>query len=214
MSQPESPDTTSDLDAPNGVHESGIHLAAPRTMEERSADAVSLDELARALAFDLDADDDGVTIVVEELEAFEFEGEAERDDARPQAEAPTPFAEYVQAVAQAASAEGGDGATLGRFLDTLELPPTLDEGARRALREADILSADDAATDAFRRTREAWRAILDGTSEDFAACGGAMLDEWTADLCARWLGTPALAPRLRRALRDRGVAAFGLTLVA
>jgi hypothetical protein len=56
----------------------------------------------------------------------------------------------------------------------------------------------------------AWRGILRGESEDFGACGGATLDEWAADVVARALGNPARAEGIRRELRRRGVAAFGL----
>jgi hypothetical protein len=63
---------------------------------------------------------------------------------------------------------------------------------------------------AFTQAAVAWRAILRGDGGDFASCGGAMLDEWTADLLARLLGSPALAAQIRRELRRRGVAAFGL----
>jgi hypothetical protein len=41
-----------------------------------------------------------------------------------------------------------------------------------------------------------------------------MLDEWAADLLARLLGAPARATGLRRDLRSRGVAAFGLVEAA
>ena len=60
----------------------------------------------------------------------------------------------------------------------------------------------------------AWRSILLGTSDDFGACGAAMLDEWAADLVARLLGAPSRATALRRDLRSRGVAAFGLVEAA
>jgi hypothetical protein len=56
----------------------------------------------------------------------------------------------------------------------------------------------------------AWQGILRGESEDFAACGAAMLDEWSAALIAGVLGQNARADGLKRELRRRGVAAFGL----
>jgi hypothetical protein len=68
------------------------------------------------------------------------------------------------------------------------------------------LAADGAAA--------AWRAILDGTSDDLSACGGATLDEWASELLARLLGDPSRAGALRRELRARGVAAFGLVEAA
>lgn len=55
---------------------------------------------------------------------------------------------------------------------------------------------------------QAWAAILRGTSEDWDAIGGSMLDEWAADTLARAIG--ADAQMLKRELRARGVAAFGL----
>jgi len=56
----------------------------------------------------------------------------------------------------------------------------------------------------------AWQGILRGESEDFGACGGAMLDEWCAALIAGVLGQNIRADGLKRELRRRGVAAFGL----
>jgi hypothetical protein len=71
-----------------------------------------------------------------------------------------------------------------------------------------------AATPEFVATTHAWRDILRGTSEDFGACGAMMLDEWCADLLARLLGAPDRSSTLRRELRARGVAAFGLANAA
>jgi hypothetical protein len=55
----------------------------------------------------------------------------------------------------------------------------------------------------------AWRAILRGESEDFSKCA-ATLDEWAANALASILSAPQKAGQLRRELRARGVAAFGL----
>lgn len=55
---------------------------------------------------------------------------------------------------------------------------------------------------------QAWAAILRGTSEDWDAIGGSMLDEWAADTLARITGVDAQI--LKRELRSRGIAAFGL----
>jgi hypothetical protein len=64
--------------------------------------------------------------------------------------------------------------------------------------------------EAVSREVIAWQGILRGESEDFGACGGAMLDEWCAGLLAKVMGSPARVEGLRRDLRGRGVAAFGL----
>jgi hypothetical protein len=55
----------------------------------------------------------------------------------------------------------------------------------------------------------AWRAILRGESEDFSTCRGA-LDEWAATALASMMSAPHKLAQIRRELRARGVAAFGL----
>jgi hypothetical protein len=69
-------------------------------------------------------------------------------------------------------------------------------------------------TEAFTQTVRAWQGVLRGESEDLSMCGAATLDEWSADVLARLLGNAMLAPQLRRELRQRGVAAFGLVAEA
>jgi hypothetical protein len=75
-----------------------------------------------------------------------------------------------------------------------------------AARLADTLDIDPVAM--------AWRAILRGESDDYAACGAATLDEWAADTLARLMSAPSRASQLRRELRSRGVVAFGLVEAA
>ncbi len=66
----------------------------------------------------------------------------------------------------------------------------------------------------LRTAAAAWQAILRGESEDFSACGASTLDEWCSMLVAAALGEPARSDSLRRELRRRGVAAFGLIVEA
>ena len=82
-----------------------------------------------------------------------------------------------------------------------------------ALAEAGIV-VDGAVTATFAGQTAAWRAILGGTSDDFDATGGAMLDEWAAELLACLLGARSRGPSLKKDLRARGVAAFGLLAAA
>lgn len=65
-------------------------------------------------------------------------------------------------------------------------------------------------SESFTAELRAWQGILRGESEDFGACGSTPLDQWAADVVARVLGYPARAEGIRRELRRRGVAAFGL----
>ena len=100
-------------------------------------------------------------------------------------EASEPFSIFVRKLAEVALAAGGsDAAAL--------VPAAL---------------ADEA-------TARAWRAIINGESEDFAACGAKPLDEWASELVARLVSAPNRAAQLRRELRARGIAAFGLVLDA
>jgi len=82
-----------------------------------------------------------------------------------------------------------------------------------ALTEANIarLEGDElVATAAFLRVVAEWRRVLAGEGGDFSKCGSRTFDEWSADFLARLLGAPARLDWLKRELRQRGVAAFGL----
>lgn len=73
-------------------------------------------------------------------------------------------------------------------------------------------TGDDLLT--MREQATAWQGILRGESEDFAACGASALDEWAAIAVARAMREPARTDGLRRELRRRGVAAFGIVVEA
>ena len=84
---------------------------------------------------------------------------------------------------------------------------------RAALCEGKILemSGDDVRpTASFASTRIAWENILRGESGDLSACGDSTLDGWTADLVARLIASPDKVATIRRDLRRRGIAAFGM----
>lgn len=87
--------------------------------------------------------------------------------------------------------------------------PSLPEDVMKALADANVVRGAEV-DPAFVAETRAWIGILRGTSDDFDACGNAMLDEWGADLLARLLGSPSRADALKRELRSRGIAAFGL----
>ncbi len=87
--------------------------------------------------------------------------------------------------------------------------PSLPDDVMKALAEARVVRGVEVDPAFVAKTR-AWIGILRGTSDDFDACGNAMLDEWGADLLARLLGSPSRADALKRELRSRGIAAFGL----
>ena len=126
-----------------------------------------------------------------------------------------PFTTLVSALAGVAIGAGSPyvASLLPALLLEGRLEHAMPADAAQALAEADIVRGTEV-TPAFIGQTRAWRAILAGTSDDFAACGNAMLDEWASELLARLLGAPARATALRRELRSHGVAAFGLVEAA
>jgi hypothetical protein len=92
-------------------------------------------------------------------------------------------------------------------------PLALSADARAALLDGNILEATDSgihATAWFATTSSAWQRMLRGEEGNLAVCGESTLDGWTADLIARLVAKPAMASTIRRDLRRRGIAAFGM----
>ena len=89
----------------------------------------------------------------------------------------------------------------------------LSPNVRAALCEGKILEMSDddvRPTTSFASTRAAWEHILRGESGDLSACGDSTLDSWTADVIACLIASPDKAATIRRDLRRRGIAAFGM----
>lgn len=61
------------------------------------------------------------------------------------------------------------------------------------------------------QTGETWVRATRGESVDLAPCGSLTLDEWAARLVARVLDRSAGDSTIRRAVRDAGICAFGLS---
>lgn len=192
--------------------------------EARISGIVGLGETSRAdldLDLDLDEEEEEEPIVVEELPPLEesamLEGVAPPASI---ASAPTttiappppddPWVVFVATLADVAIGAGSPHvASVLHGLLVEGLLPTLPVDVMKALSEANVVRGEEVDPAFVARTR-AWIGILRGTSDDFEACGNSMLDEWGADLVARLLGSPSRAEGLKRDLRARGIAAFGL----
>jgi len=191
--------------------------------EARISGIVGLGETSRAdLDLDLDEEEEEEEpIVVEELPPLEesamLEGVAPPASI---ASAPTttiappppddPWVVFVATLADVAIGAGSPHvASVLHGLLVEGLLPTLPVDVMKALSEANVVRGEEVDPAFVARTR-AWIGILRGTSDDFEACGNSMLDEWGADLVARLLGSPSRAEGLKRDLRARGIAAFGL----
>jgi hypothetical protein len=160
-------------------------------------------------------EDDSALDSIEILDELVFESAPEDE---PAAEQPDdPFYTLVRAIESTTAAFGGtpDSLALLRALlgftrmEGLELDPA----ALHALEGAGLAShsaAGVARSERFTREVLAWQDILREKSDDFAACGATMLDEWASELVAAVLGRATRADAIRRELRKHGVAAFGL----
>jgi hypothetical protein len=155
-----------------------------------------------------DASDD-----IEIVEDLGFDGDIEDESVPPPSCEVT--TEAPEGPASTASSPADDPfLTLVRVLEGVAASAGADPLALTALRTVlgQLRIDADASDDQQRMRREAlaWQGILRGESEDYSACGNAMLDEWCAALLAQVLGAPARADGLKRDLRRHGVAAFGL----
>jgi hypothetical protein len=115
------------------------------------------------------------------------------------APADDPFARFVETlVSVAESAGSSDAAAI--------LPVLLGETPDRLSEEMIALVGGDA----FLRAADAWRRVLRGDGDAFSEVGTRTLDEWAAEVIAKLLAAPNRSEQLRRELRGRGIAAFGL----
>jgi hypothetical protein len=107
-----------------------------------------------------------------------------------------PFHTLVRVMEEVASAAGAGEEALKRL---------------RALLGRSRLEAGASEQDRTTRAQAlAWKTILRGEGDAFDACGGAMLDDWASALIARVLGQPGRTDGIKRELRKKGVAAFGI----
>jgi hypothetical protein len=123
---------------------------------------------------------------------------------------------FVRAIADVARAHGAAESAAhaeSLFKFGTPAPLALSPDARAALLDGNILEATDGgvhATAWFASTSSAWQRMLRGEEGNLAVCGESTLDGWTADLIARLVAKPAMASTIRRDLRRRGIAAFGM----
>jgi hypothetical protein len=123
---------------------------------------------------------------------------------------------FVRAIAEVALAHGPAETAAhveSLFMFGTPAPIELSPNARAALLDGNILEATDDgihATAWFARTSSAWQSMLRGEAGDLAVCGESTLDGWTADLIACLVAKPSAASAIKRDLRRRGIAAFGM----
>lgn len=136
-------------------------------------------------------------------------------DAVPAEDPRDPYEAFVHALTAVAMA---NGASRGAAIMTTLLDGSIDlrvipEETLSSLARAGVLdSTGSRISEAFGCTANAWREVLRNQSSDFSACGSATLDVFGADLL-RSLGVDG-GIDVRKELRRRGVAAFGMRVAA
>jgi hypothetical protein len=204
------------------LHEGAIWLCAEigadascelRAPEEGVA-LVEVVEVVEDLAFD-DAFEEQVAVPSDEDRAPEELGGSEGREAEPE-QVPDAFETFVGVLADVATDSGADAGTVAclcALLGQSRLEGIVpDERVTEALVAGALVVRTDRGlmrAPGFTSVVVAWKGILRGESEDFEPCGAATLDEWSANLVARVLGLASRSEGIRRALRLRGVAAFG-----
>jgi hypothetical protein len=144
---------------------------------------------------------------------------AEPPEPEPAEAGPSGFEAFVAALSAllvergATRAAANVGALLGR---TRLARDAFDAPTRKTLVARGFLDAKTARpTPEFSVVAHAWRDVLDGANGDLSACGSMTLDVWGADIVAALIGSPReRTDDIRRALRQRGVAAFGMLAAA
>jgi hypothetical protein len=156
-----------------------------------------------------------------EAEAASAEAEAapaEAVEAAPVEATASGFEAFVGALSGILVERGGTraAANVGALLGQRRLGrDAFDAGTRKALVARGFIDAKTGRpTPEFSVVAQAWRDVLEGTNGDLAACGSMTLDVWGAELLCALLGARERSDELRRALRQRGVAAFGMLAAA
>ena len=125
------------------------------------------------------------------------------------------FAEFVQSMVEIAQAQGASraAACLPALLGATPFRANaLGAELEKALAARGVLAPSGRKrSDSFEQTSSAWRSVLTGVTDDLSSCGTTTLDRFGAELLAALLEVPkSRIEELRRELRRRGVAAFGM----
>ncbi|MEZ4371566.1 MAG: hypothetical protein R3B07_12110 [Polyangiaceae bacterium] len=135
------------------------------------------------------------------------------------APAPNHYSDFVGALCAVAMDSGATraAAVLPRLLEGKLLDASaLSDEIQASLEHAGIASLHGSCiepSEAFKANASAWNRVLSGASDDLSACGDT-LDGFAASLLGALLGPSSDPKQLRRELRKRGVAAFGMLSVA
>lgn len=125
----------------------------------------------------------------------------------------SPNVAFITALKDVAVAFGAT-AVFAETLDSVlgHEPMCIDDETGAELVQKGLAQKSDAGFEPLAETvrvAAAWQSAFRGDEPDFSVCSQ-MLDEWSANLVAKLLGRKELFDPIRRELRSRGIAAFGL----
>lgn len=130
---------------------------------------------------------------------------------------PDAYQDYLGALREVARASGAEHAAelLTSLMDgSADIESAGEETLARMMRSGIVNGETRQLADGFVATAGAWRRVLRSESPDLSACGDATLDAWSADLLkALGIGEGG-GLDVKRELRRRGVAAFGMRVAA
>jgi hypothetical protein len=160
-----------------------------------------------------------VADAVAELASAEPEPVGGPDSEAKDGPSPSGFEAFVAALSAILAERGATraAANVGALLGQTRLArDAFDAETKKVLAARGFVDTKTARpTPEFSVVAQAWREVLDGANGDLSACGSATLDVWGADIAAALLGSPReRTDDIRRALRQRGVAAFGMLAAA
>jgi len=163
--------------------------------------------------------DDGPEVEVIEFDEADFA--AIENESIPPPPKPDMFQVFARTLIEVALAAGAPGRVVEMLPGMLGIArldaSTLDAATIDALVAADMLARSESGaitrSDNLVAAAQAWRATILGEDADFSACTST-LDEWSATLVATLANVPQQRESVRRDLRSRGVAAFGLLVEA
>jgi len=198
----------------SGPRSSSAPLVAPEHLEPEQESVAQAERAVPELA----VIEPGLELVAIEPVLEPVAGELEASEESEQA-AESAFPAFVAALSAVLLERGAtkSAATVGALLGESRLArDALDVETKKALVARGMLDGKSGRpTPEFSMVARAWRDVLDGTNADLGACGTATLDVWSAEIVAALLGdVRGHSDEIRRALRRRGVAAFGMLAAA
>lgn len=152
-----------------------------------------------------------------EIEIVDSFDDAEFVEQEPETQTADPIALYLSELTAAAFTAGATNEAVSALAAVLGFErfdaSLTSEATMQRLHEVGLVAKVNgvyARSEAVVAVAQAWSAALRGKDPDFTACGTKMFDEFSAEVVSKLANAPQRLEMVRRDLRSRGIAAFGL----